>query len=202
MKKLFVLLPVVALMAACGSTKEPVSTAPVIEREAYEARAIQAQDRRDAQVNRSIEQAPGWMTKLPVSDNAVYANGTGVSNDMSMADYKAKMFAYGKICTAAGGRVSQQAKIFMQDTGSASLETSELAIKSMCPAVDITGVETKEIKRISEGGRFRSYVLVALPTGDANQLQQRKDRLKLQDRAVVRSDQAFREMDATDRKPE
>ena len=98
--------------------------------------------------------------------------------------------------------MSQQAKIFMQDTGSASLETSELAIKSMCPAVDITGAETKEVKRISEGGRFRSYVLVALPTGDANQLQQRKDRLKLQDRAVVRGDQVFREMDAADRKPE
>ena len=202
MKKLFVILPIVAVMAACSSTKEPVSTAPVIEHEAYDARAIQAQDRRDAQVNRSIEQAPSWMTKLPVSDNAVYANGTGVSNDMSMADFKAKMFAYGKICTAAGGRVSQQSKIFMQDTGNASLETSELAIKSMCPAVDITGAETKEIKRISEGGRFRSYVLVALPTGDANQLQQRKDRLKLQDRAVVRSNQAFQEMDATDRKPE
>jgi hypothetical protein len=202
MKKLFVILPIVAVMSACSSTKEPVSTVPVIERETYDARAIQAQDRRDAQVNRSIEQAPAWMTKLPVSDNAVYANGTGVSNDMSMADYKAKMFAYGKICIAAGGRVSQQAKIFMQDTGSASLETSELAIKSMCPAVDITGAETKEVKRISEGGRFRSYVLVALPTGDANQLQQRKDRLKLQDRAVVRSDQVFREMDAADRKPE
>ncbi len=202
MKKLFVILPIVAVMAACSSTKDPVSTAPVIERETYDARAIQAQDRRDAQVNRSIEQAPAWMIKLPVSDNAVYANGTGVSNDMSMADYKAKMFAYGKICIAAGGRVSQQAKIFMQDTGSASLETSELAIKSMCPAVDITGAETKEVKRISEGGRFRSYVLVALPTGDANQLQQRKDRLKLQDRAVVRGDQVFREMDAADRKPE
>jgi hypothetical protein len=202
MKKLFVILPIVAVMAACGSTKDPVATAPVIEREAYDDRAMQAQDRRDAQVNRSIEQAPAWMTKLPVSDNAVYANGTGVSNDMSMADYKAKMFAYGKICIAAGGRVSQQAKIFMQDTGSASLETSELAIKSMCPAVDITGAETKEVKRIGEGGRFRSYVLVALPTGDANQLQQRKDRLKLQDRAVVRSDQVFREMDAADRKPE
>jgi len=202
MKKLFVILPIVAVMAACSSTKDPVSTAPVIERETYDARAIQAQDRRDAQVNRSIEQAPAWMTKLPVSDNAVYANGTGVSNDMSMADYKAKMFAYGKICIAAGGRVSQQAKIFMQDTGSASLETSELAIKSMCPAVDITGAETKEVKRIGEGGRFRSYVLVALPTGDANQLQQRKDRLKLQDRAVVRGDQVFREMDAADRKPE
>ena len=103
MKKLFAVLPIVAVMAACSSTKEPVSTAPVIEREAYEARAVQAQERRDAQVNRSIEQAPAWMTKLPVSDNAVYANGTSVSNDMSMADYKAKMFAYGKICTAAGG---------------------------------------------------------------------------------------------------
>ena len=202
MKKLFVILPIVAVMAACGSTKDPVATAPVIEREAYDDRAMQAQDRRDAQVNRSIEQAPAWMTKLPVSDNAVYANGTGVSNDMSMADYKAKMFAYGKICIAAGGRVSQQAKIFMQDTGSASLETSELAIKSMCPAVDITGAETKEVKRIGEGGRFRTYVLVALPTGDANALQKRKDQLNLQNRAATRSDQVFREMDATDRKPQ
>ena len=201
MKKVFAILPLIALVA-CSSTKTPVSNAPVLPTETYDNRAAVNQIDREAQVNRSIAQAPEWMTKVPSSNNAVYANGTGVSNDMSMADYKAKMFAYGKICIAAGGRVSQQAKIFMQDTGSASLETSELAIKSMCPAVDITGAETKEVKRISEGGRFRSYVLVALPTGDANQLQQRKDRLKLQDRAVVRSDQVFREMDAADRKPE
>ena len=112
-----------------------------------------------------------------------------------MADYKAKLFAYGKICMAAGGQVSQQAKVFMQDTAVASTEISELAIKSMCPSVDITGTEIKEVKRVSEGGRFRTYVLVALPTGDANTLQKRKDTMKLRDRADQRSNEVFKEMD-------
>ena len=96
---------------------------------------------------------------------------------------------------AAGGKVSQQAKVFMQDTAVASTEISELAIKSMCPSVDITGTEIREVKRISEGGRFRTYVLLALPTGDANALQRRKDQLKLNEGAVQRSTEAFSELD-------
>ena len=194
MKKVFVILPLVVL-TACSSTKTHVSNAPVLPSETYDNRAAVAQIDREAQVNRSISQAPEWMTRLPVSNNAVYANGSSVSTDMSMADYKAKLFAYGKICMAAGGKVSQQAKVFMQDSTEASAEISELAIKSMCPSVDITGVEIKDVKRIAEGSRFRTYVLVALPTGEANQLQKRKDQLKLRDRADQRSGEVFKEMD-------
>ena len=167
----------------------------VLPTEQYDNRAAVIQINREAQINQSISQAPAWMSKLPESNSAVYASGSAVSSDMSMADYKAKLFAFGKICMAAGGKVSQQAKVFMQDTTEASAEISELAIKSMCPAVDITGTEIKEVKRIAEGGRFRSYVLLALPTGDANALQTRKDKLKLRDRAEQRSGEAFKEMD-------
>ena len=198
MKKVFAILPLIALVA-CSSTKTPVSNAPVLPTETYDNRAAVNQIDRDAQVNKSISQAPEWMTKLPVSNNAVYSTGSAVSTDMSMADYKAKLFAYGKICMAAGGKVSQQAKVFMQDTTEASAEISELAIKSMCPSVDITGTEIKEVKRISEGGRFRTYVLLALPTGDANALQTRKDRMKLRDRAEQRSGEAFKELDSSDK---
>ena len=192
MKKVFAILPLIALVA-CSSTK--TSNAPVLPSETYDNRAAVSQIDREAQVNKSIAQAPKWMTDLPVSNNAVYANGSAVSTDMSMADYKAKLFAYGKICMAAGGKVSQQAKVFMQDTTEASAEISELAIKSMCPSVDITGTEIKEVKRISEGGRFRTYVLLALPTGEANALQTRKDRMKLRDRSEQRSGEAFSELD-------
>ena len=194
MKKHFVILPLVALITACGSTKTPVSNAPVLPTETYDNRAAVSQIDREAQVNKSITQAPKWMTELPVSNNAVYANGSAVSTDMSMADYKAKLFAFGKICMAAGGKVDQQSKIFMQDTAVASTEISELAIRSMCPSVDITGTEIKEVKRIAEGSRFRTYVLLALPTGDANALQRRKDQLKLNERASQRSGEAFKEM--------
>lgn len=195
MKKVFAILPLVALVA-CGSTKPAsVSNAPVLPTETYDNRAAVSQIDREAQVNRSIVQAPEWMSKLPASNNAVYANGSAVSTDMSMADYKAKLFAYGKICMAAGGKVDQQSRVFMQDTTAASTEISELAIKSMCPSVDITGVEIKDVKRIAEGGRFRTYVLVALPTGEANALQKRKDQLKLNQRAERRSNEAFKEME-------
>ena len=195
MKKVFAILPLVALVA-CGSIKPaPVSNAPVLPTEQYDNRAAQVQVTRDAQTERAIVQAPKWMTELPTSTNAVYANGSAVSTDMSMADYKAKLFAFGKICMAAGGKVDQQSKVFMQDTAEASHETSELAIRSMCPSVDITGVEIREVKRIAEGGRFRTYVLVALPTGDANALQKRKDQLRLKDRADQRSTEVFKEMD-------
>ena len=83
-----------------------------------------------------------------------------------------------------------------QDTSDVTHETSELAIRSLCPGVDITGVETKEIKRIAEGSRFRSYALVALPVGEANQLQTRKDQLRLKEQSTVRSSEAFKELDA------
>jgi hypothetical protein len=197
MKKVLAILPLVALVA-CGSTKPapgPVSNAPVLPTEQYDNRAAVSQIDREAQINRSVAQAPEWMSRLPVSNNAVYANGSAVSTDMSMADYKAKLFAFGKICMAAGGKVDQQSKIFMQDTAVASTEVSELAIRSMCPSVDITGTEIREVKRISEGGRFRTYVLLALPTGDANALQKRKDQLKLNESAVQRSGEAFKELD-------
>jgi hypothetical protein len=184
MKNYFVILPLVALITACGTTKDD-----------YQKRAEAAEEKREAQVTKSISRSPAWMTELPASDSAVFANGSAVSTDMSMADYKAKLFAFGKICMAAGGKVDQQSKIFMQDTAVASTEVSELAIRSMCPSVDITGTEIREVKRIAEGGRFRTYVLLALPTGEANALQKRKDQLKLNEGAVQRGTEAFKELD-------
>jgi hypothetical protein len=88
----------------------------------------------------------------------------------------------------------------MMDTSEASHETSEIAIRGMCPGVDITGVETKEIKRVADGTRFRSYVLVALPTGDANVLKKRQDQIRLQAQAQGRSQQAFEELDTVTQK--
>ena len=202
MKKVFAILPLVALVACSSIKPAPISQAPVVNTpvvlpsEQYDNRVAVTQVNREAQVNQSISQAPAWMTKLPESNSAVYASGSAVSSDMSMADYKAKLFAYGKICMAAGGRVSQQAKMFMQETSESTNELSELAIRSICPGVDITGVETKEIKRIAEGSRFRSYALVVLPTGEANALQTRKDQLILRDRAVKRNEEVFKELDS------
>lgn len=189
MKKSLLLLPLVVALAACSST------------DPYAKRAEESRERQEKSVERALDKAPKWMTELPKSSSAVYENGTAVSGDMAMSVNKAKTLAFGKICMAAGGTVQQQSKIYMTDTETASTELSELAIKSTCRGVDITGVEVVETKMIADGPRFRTYVLVALPTGDANALVKARDARNQRRIAEVRSREAFREMDRDESKP-
>jgi hypothetical protein len=186
MKK--ILLTAIVLLSAVGCASNNSN-------DRYERRADAERERQAKLVEQSVKAAPKWMTVLPESKDAVYANGSAVSTDMSMAADKAKLVAYGKICMAAGGTVDQRSSVFRADTDSGSAENSELAIRGICRTVDISGVEITEVKTIAEGNRYRSFVLVALPTGDANAIQTRRDRLKAQESAQTRSNQVFREMD-------
>jgi hypothetical protein len=176
MKKLLIVGAVAGLLSACGTTQ-------------YQTRAdIYPAGPTPAMQKSAISEAPEWMTKLPKSANAVYENGTATSGDFGMADMKAKAIAYAKICTAAGGKVRSQTKVFTQDNGTTSTEASEMAIRSICPDIDITGVETVEMKHVAEGNRIRSYVLVALPIGGANIMKSSKETMR-------NSREAFKELD-------
>jgi hypothetical protein len=188
MKKLVFVLATASVLSACSTTEK------------FDKRAETQYQRETKQAEAAVDKAPKWMSVLPESTEAVYANGTALSRDYGMAANKAKTVAYGKICMAAGGKVDQQTKVYMMDSESSGTEMSETAIRSMCPGVDITGIETVEVKTIAEGPRFRSFVLVALPTGESNKLQARKDRISAQKRSVKQADRAFTEMD--NRKPE
>ncbi len=185
MKKFLTLIPVIALLAACG-TSDP-----------YQKRAEQERERQEKLVERTIDKAPKWMTELPVSSSAVYAAGTSVSGDYSMAIQKAKADAYGKICMSVGGTASQQTKIYKTDSEATSTEFSEMAIKSSCKSVDLTGVEVSKdgIKMISEGNRYRAYVLVVMPTGDANVLRRAKEAARQREIAAARAPQALKELE-------
>jgi hypothetical protein len=176
MKKLAVVLAVAGLLSACGTTGN------------YNAQFKELNERQERQTKIAISEAPDWMSRLPKSPNAVYENGTATSTDFGMADMKAKTIAYAKICTSAGGKVRSQTKVFRSDNGDASVENSEMAIRSMCADIDITGVETVEMKHVAEGNRIRTYVLVALPIGSANVLRSTKA-------GEARAPEAFKELD-------
>lgn len=192
MKRYLAVISVLALLTACAST------------DPYQKRAEAERERQNKLAERALDQAPKWMIDLPKSDSAIYQNGTSVSPDMAMAVNKAKTVAYGKICMSAGGRVAQQSKVYRVDSDESSAERSEMAIRSLCPNVDISGVEVADTKLISEGGRFRAYVLVALPLGDANRIQKENERKKQAALAEVRSREAFKELDqkTAETKPE
>ncbi len=177
MKKLAIVVAVAGFLSACGSTQP------------YQTRAdLYPTGPTPAQQSSAISQAPEWMSKVPKSANAVYESATATSGDFAMADMKAKAIAYAKICTAAGGKVRSQVKVFTQDNGTTTTEMSEMAIRSICPDIDITGVETVEMKHVADGNRIRTYVLVALPIGNANVMKTAKE--------ISRSSkEAFQELD-------
>ena len=177
MKKLAIVVAVTGILTACGTSGTN-----------YSAQYSGQNSMQTAQMSSAIEQAPVWMSKLPKAAGYIFENGTATSSDFGFADIKAKAIAYSKICTAAGGKIRQQTKIFKSDSGDAGVDHSELAIRSMCADVDITGVETVEMKHVSEGNRIRTYVLVTLPLGDKNVLKSTKD-------AQARAPEAFKELD-------
>jgi hypothetical protein len=168
------------LLAACG-TSSPTQQSRTQSQEEYKQQARIA--------SQAISEAPSWMTKLPKETGIIYENGTAVSSDFAMADLKAKTIAYTKICTGAGGKVRSQMKMYRADNEGASVEQSELIARSICPDVDITGVETVEMKHVAEGNRIRTYVLVALPMGSKNVMKSTKD---IQNRSA----DAFKELDS------
>jgi hypothetical protein len=189
MKKALVLLPIVAALTACGTTSS------------FDKRADQARERQETYVARSLDKAPDWMSKLPENTpNVVYASATAVSGDMGMADEKAKVIALGKICTSAGGTVDKTSKVYMLDSGNTTQERSEMAIRSKCRQIDVTGVEAVKIQRIAEGTRYRTYVLVALPLGDANILKREKQADADRSATKENSDKAFKEIDRDNNK--
>jgi len=188
MKRVLLVSVLAAVLTACGSN-------PRVSNDEYTKREQVAQERADKFADKQIEQAPAWMTKLPKSEAAVYENGTAVSADFGMADMKARTIAYAKICTAAGGKVRSQTKIYRNDSDASSSESSEMAIRSICPDIDITGVETVETKHISEGGRIRTYVLVALPIGKANAMATANQIRQERADAKARAPEAFKEVD-------
>ena len=177
MKKVLIATVVTGMLTACGTSGTN-----------YSAMYSGQNSVQTAQMSSAIEQAPVWMSKLSKASGYIFENGTATSGDFGFADIKAKAMAYAKICTAAGGKIRQQTKIFKSDTGDTSVDHSELAIRSMCADVDITGVETVEMKHVSEGNRIRTYVLVTLPLGDKNVLKATKD-------AQARAPEAFKELD-------
>ena len=178
MKNALYAIPLIGLLSACGSS--PVSKNAQTDLEYRQQAQIATQ---------AVSQAPIWMTKLPKEAGVIYENGTAISSDFSMADLKAKTMAYVKICTGAGGKVRSQMKMYRADSDAASVEQSELTVRSLCPDVDITGVETVEMKHVAEGNRIRSYVLVALPMGSKNIMKSTKE-------VQNRSPEAFKELDS------
>ncbi len=184
MKKTLLLLPIAVALTACGTT------------DPYAKRADMERERQVSSQERILDKTPSWYNNLPTSSSAVYESGFGSSFNMSDADAYAKTDAYGKLCMTAGGKTSQQTKIYSSEGERSRTQLNERTTKSFCPSVDLTGVEQKEIKRIvTPNGKVNTYVLIVLPTGDANILRKAREAHEERELALKRAPEAFKELE-------
>jgi hypothetical protein len=188
MKKTLLLLPIVAALAACGTT------------DVYQKRADNERQYQEKSIDQALKARPNWMSKLPISDSAVFAAAEGSAESYNMAVHLARTNALTELCYSADGRVTSQTKQF--ETGSTRSSSIEKVTRTNCNTVDVTGVETYGAKNVDEnpvvvrsGNRYTAYVLLALPTGEANIQRKYKDGLKREAQQAARSTEAFKELD-------
>ena len=185
MKKLLIALPMIALLAACGTT------------DPYGKRAEDVQRRNDKAMDKAADAMPDWYSKVPTSSSAIYAAGMGEASTIAMAVAGAESDARAKICYSADGTVTSQTKDFA--TGRSSTSSIERVTRTNCNNVKIAGSETAQVKGknpivVRTGSKFTAYVLVALPTGDANVQRNYIDNRQREEREAIRKEQAYNEL--------
>jgi hypothetical protein len=191
MFKLFSSISVVLLLAACGSTPK----------NDYDRRA-EAKEAADFKSNKTMkDKMPKWYTSLPQVNNAILSPGVGVSKNWASAIDKAKMDAYKSICMAKDGQIGMTKESFTSDVNSTLVEKYDSAVKASCKSVKVRGVEIARIDKEESiviehlpNNNFVAFVLIALPTGDANVIQTEHNKQELSRDAAKRAEKMLGEL--------
>jgi hypothetical protein len=181
----FIPVILVAMLAACSSTKDPDLRA------AREAREIRVES-----AKKVIKEQPSWYKEgCPASSEIACATATETADNMQAAVDTAVEFAKGQICDTAGGQVDKVSKTFRTQEGKNSTTTTKTAIRSKCPGVDITGAKkaAEEVIALPDG-TFQAYVKVVLPISE-NPLKDRKDKMTLSRENAVEGEKLLKELD-------
>ena len=193
--KQYIMIGVSSLaLAACSSNDVKVAgQAPpnTVDVASYEYKANVVQD--------NVSVIPKWFTEMPESDKAIYAVGTTASPDLQLSFDMAVLNAKTTLADRINGRVRSQTKSFVakignEETASVMSEV-EKATKNIIADVDVAGYKVSETEVVSNGPKYRAYVLLEYSDKEANKIimnRLRKDRMLL---SKIRSTKAWQELD-------
>ena len=198
MKKI-ALLGAVALLSACSSNKvvETAMTVPpnsMVDTQTYVYKA--------KVVEEQIEVMPDWFKKMPESETAIYSTGTAATTDLQLSIDLAVLNAKTTLADRINGRVRSQTKSFVakigsEEIGSSVLSEVEKATKNIIADVDVAGYKVSETEIISNGPKYRAYVLLEYSDKEANKIilnRLRKDRMLL---SKIKTTKAFEELNTS-----
>ena len=183
-------------LGACSSNKvvETMNTIPpnsIADAEVYQYKT--------KAVTEQIEVMPDWFKKMPDSDTAIYSTGTAATTDLQLSVDLAVLNAKTTLADRINGRVRSQTKSFVAKIGNEEaasvLSEVEKATKNIIADVDVAGYKVSETEVVTNGPKYRAYVLLEYSDKEANKIimnRLRKDRMLV---SKIKSTKAWQELD-------
>ena len=183
-------------LGACSTNKvvEVMNTVPpnsIADAEVYQYKT--------KAVTEQIEVMPDWFKKMPESDTAIYSTGTAATTDLQLSVDLAVLNAKTTLADRINGRVRSQTKSFVAKIGNEEtasvLSEVEKATKNIIADVDVAGYKVSETEVVTNGPKYRAYVLLEYSDKEANKIimnRLRNDRMLL---SKIKSTKAWQELD-------
>lgn len=115
----------------------------------------------------TVESMPEWMTEPPASDTYLLGSGTALSRALQPAIDKAETRARGDIASSIEVQFEGLTKDFQEEVSSELLEQFTQVQREVVNQV-LIGTTVREQKVVEQSGRYRAYVLMQMPIGQAS----------------------------------
>jgi len=179
-------------VAGCATPK-PGSPEAVYEQEKKKDEA------RVEATEETVVQLPSWYLKLPQDKFSVYAAGTATSADLQLAMDKSILNAKRTLADSIKGLLSSKMKQFIDESGAGddSVLTNEASkvTFNLITEANVAGYKQADAKVLSQGKKYRAYVLLQYPLGKANAVlvdQVKKNRVL---EGKLRATKAFKDLE-------
>ena len=188
--KLFFII-LIFFVNACAQIPKPGSP---------EAQQVEEEERVEI-VETSTDEIPDWFLEEP--DGCVthcYSVATAVSQDLQMSLEKAVLRAKGLLADSINSYISGKAKSFADETGQGEntdyYEQIDTTLSNVFTDVHLPGYSVEKKKIITQGTRYRAYVRLMLPIGDANRVMINKIKKNKELENRLRASEAFKDLEA------
>jgi hypothetical protein len=147
----------------------------------------------------TLRAMPGWYLKPPKDDQYVFGAATAVSQDLQIAIDKAQAEGRNILAQQLEVKYGSLTKRFAEETGRAAdsqlLDQYTSVYKATVSQV-LYGSRARQQEVKPEGGVYRAYVLMELPTGEAAKRLMEQVKANEQMYTRFRASEAFKELDA------
>ena len=129
-----------------------------------------ALEHRTETVEQAMDDLPDWYQSPPSDAEHLYGMGSGESQDMQMAVNKAEQNARVQITQNIESKVSALFKQFSEETGvgeDAEYIAMATNVSKTVASEIIGGTRIKDQMVVPDSGRYRAYVLMEMPIGEA-----------------------------------